>query len=264
MKYRRIPGDPIEARQWPDEVVIADISKNWPGVGIDYHGCFVTTVHEQKAYLAPGDWILPEPDGVHFYPCKPDIFAKTYEMAEPPMVVPAGSEFDEMTRPGSIRWVDRIPPRPFFGIDYAGGPDKSVKVKGGRLPDGMLRIESIEEIAPAIDTTDITETAIHIWGVVSNREPTDDDWVFKVWWPDDPTYEFKIWANGRLEGFKHAVITNRIPFIIAQLTEENANLRAQLQAEGEHTAAANANIDRLNTEIERVTRRQQGPLMGEG
>lgn len=38
--------------------------------------------------------------------------------------------------------------------------------------------------------------------------------------------------------------------------------RAQLQAEGEHTAAANANIDRLNTEIERVTRRQQGDLMG--
>lgn len=41
-----------------------------------------------------------------------------------------------------------------------------------------------------------------------------------------------------------------------------AELESQLQAEGEHTAAANANIDRLNTEIERVTRRQQGPLMG--
>lgn len=39
-------------------------------------------------------------------------------------------------------------------------------------------------------------------------------------------------------------------------------LEAQLLAEGEHTAAANANIDRLNTEIERVTRHQQGPLMG--
>lgn len=42
-----------------------------------------------------------------------------------------------------------------------------------------------------------------------------------------------------------------------------AELEAQLFAEGEHTAAANANIDRLNTEIERVTRRQQGDLMGE-
>lgn len=39
-------------------------------------------------------------------------------------------------------------------------------------------------------------------------------------------------------------------------------LQHQLAAEGEHTAAANANIDRLNTEIERVTRRQQGALMG--
>lgn len=49
---------------------------------------------------------------------------------------------------------------------------------------------------------------------------------------------------------------------IKNLKARIAELEAQLQAEGEHTAAANANIDRLNTEIERVTRRQQGPLMG--
>lgn len=35
----------------------------------------------------------------------------------------------------------------------------------------------------------------------------------------------------------------------------------QLRAEGEHTAAANANIDRLNTEIERVTRRRERPWL---
>lgn len=40
----------------------------------------VITIHGQKAFLAEGDWILPEPDGIHFYPCKPDIFENTYEL----------------------------------------------------------------------------------------------------------------------------------------------------------------------------------------
>ena len=33
---------------------------------------YVVTIHDQRCYLTPGDWIIPEPDGVHFYPCKPD------------------------------------------------------------------------------------------------------------------------------------------------------------------------------------------------
>lgn len=45
-------------------------------------GPHLHTIHEgQKVSLEVGDWILPEPDGVHFYPCKPDIFAATYEPA---------------------------------------------------------------------------------------------------------------------------------------------------------------------------------------
>jgi hypothetical protein len=30
----------------------------------------------------PGDWILSLGDGEHFYVCKPDIFAETYEAVE--------------------------------------------------------------------------------------------------------------------------------------------------------------------------------------
>ena len=45
---------------------------------------YVVTIHNQKAYLADGDWIIVEPDGVHHYPCKPDIFAATYEPADTP------------------------------------------------------------------------------------------------------------------------------------------------------------------------------------
>jgi hypothetical protein len=36
----------------------------------------------QHVFLSEGDWIVPEPDGEHFYPIKPDVFAATYEPAE--------------------------------------------------------------------------------------------------------------------------------------------------------------------------------------
>jgi len=42
---------------------------------------YVVTIHGQRAYLADGDWVLQEPKEGHFYPCKPDIFAATYDPA---------------------------------------------------------------------------------------------------------------------------------------------------------------------------------------
>jgi len=42
----------------------------------------VHTIHDnQITNLSVGDFIIPEPDGVHYYPCKPDIFEATYEAA---------------------------------------------------------------------------------------------------------------------------------------------------------------------------------------
>lgn len=43
---------------------------------------FVLTIHEQRAYLENGDWVITEPDGEHHYPCKPAIFEATYEPVE--------------------------------------------------------------------------------------------------------------------------------------------------------------------------------------
>ena len=38
------------------------------------------TIHKgQMVNLEIGDYIIPEPDGKHFYPCKPDIFESTYD-----------------------------------------------------------------------------------------------------------------------------------------------------------------------------------------
>ena len=40
----------------------------------------VHTIHKgQIVNLEVGDWIIPEPDGKHFYPVKPDIFETTYD-----------------------------------------------------------------------------------------------------------------------------------------------------------------------------------------
>jgi hypothetical protein len=40
----------------------------------------VHTMHaNQVVWLEPGDWILPEPDGEHYYPVKSGVFDRTYE-----------------------------------------------------------------------------------------------------------------------------------------------------------------------------------------
>lgn len=40
-----------------------------PGVGIAFK-------------VEPGDWILPDPDGIHFTTCKPDVFEEIYQLVE--------------------------------------------------------------------------------------------------------------------------------------------------------------------------------------
>jgi hypothetical protein len=40
----------------------------------------IHTIHKnQIVNLEIGDFIIPELDGEHYYPCKPDIFTLTYE-----------------------------------------------------------------------------------------------------------------------------------------------------------------------------------------
>jgi hypothetical protein len=73
MKYRKRPIV-VEATQWFP-------GANIPGVYFDNYAdrYYVMTIHGQNAYLDPGDWVITEPDGIHHYPCKPDIFDQTYE-----------------------------------------------------------------------------------------------------------------------------------------------------------------------------------------
>lgn len=45
-----------------------------------YNGdAFVVTMHDQRVYLQNGDWIIAEPDGDHYYPCKDNVFRSKYD-----------------------------------------------------------------------------------------------------------------------------------------------------------------------------------------
>ena len=78
-KFRKRPVE-IEAEQWfPDKTYHGVHWEIRAGDDGEFLHPYVITVHEQRAYLAPGDWIIPEPKAQRFYPCKPDIFAATYE-----------------------------------------------------------------------------------------------------------------------------------------------------------------------------------------
>lgn len=43
----------------------------------------VHTIHNnQIVNLEVGDYIIPEPDGIHYYPVKPEIFEDNYELID--------------------------------------------------------------------------------------------------------------------------------------------------------------------------------------
>ena len=74
-KFRKKPVV-VEATQWMGENEIHGVFIDPSTVPVKY---YVVTIHDQRAYLKDGDWVITEPDGIHHYPCKPDIFEATYE-----------------------------------------------------------------------------------------------------------------------------------------------------------------------------------------
>lgn len=81
----------IEANQYHSARIGQDTSewiRSFPH-GVCFRGCsgsrypHLHTIHQgQTVDLVDGDWVIPESDGEHFYPCKPDVFAATYERVE--------------------------------------------------------------------------------------------------------------------------------------------------------------------------------------
>lgn len=91
-RYRRKPTE-ISAVQWTGDwpAVLAWLETlprigplfvpigEKPGIVRDGDTLILTTTHGDPAPCRPGDWIIPEATPNRYYPCKPDVFAATYD-----------------------------------------------------------------------------------------------------------------------------------------------------------------------------------------
>ena len=107
-KYRKLPVE-IEAVQvhwgtWsevvdflgkallaenPDgarSITAEEASDTCGDLGPAYIAFEVRTAHGELATVRHGDWVIPEKQPGRFYPCKPDVFAATYEPTTPVVV----------------------------------------------------------------------------------------------------------------------------------------------------------------------------------
>jgi hypothetical protein len=79
MKYRKKPVV-IEAVRWHrgvnDSEIVAFLGKDFRG--LDYMGALSIATLEGEIIASDGDYVIRGVAGEH-YPCKPDIFAATYE-----------------------------------------------------------------------------------------------------------------------------------------------------------------------------------------
>lgn len=82
-QYRKKPVV-IEAIKWPGFCAPKDAFLNWcdenrfDDFEVITDGSLIVPTLEGGYIARPGDWII-KGDGGEFYPCKPEIFAETYE-----------------------------------------------------------------------------------------------------------------------------------------------------------------------------------------
>lgn len=91
-EYRKKPVV-IEAVQWTGENM-GDILSFFGGAALREGQDIIIGTLEGEMRAMPGDWIIKGVKG-EFYPCKPDIFAATYEDASGPSARPAQPVMDD-------------------------------------------------------------------------------------------------------------------------------------------------------------------------
>lgn len=79
-RFRSKPRE-IDAEQFSEgDIIPAGVCFGWKCGGPVKDTAHVHTMHGgQRVDLAFGDWIVPEPDGVHFYPIKDEVLRDKYE-----------------------------------------------------------------------------------------------------------------------------------------------------------------------------------------
>ena len=78
-RVREFVGDAISHTS-PAWDISAEEASDTCGESEPYISFLVTTVHGETAVVRHGDWIIPDLRPGTFYPCKPEVFAATYEL----------------------------------------------------------------------------------------------------------------------------------------------------------------------------------------
>ena len=81
MKFRKKPVV-VDAEQYKGyrKLVTGMCRSTLCSVNRERYEPHVHTIHNnQVVNIEVGDWIIPEPNGINFYPVKPDIFEQTHE-----------------------------------------------------------------------------------------------------------------------------------------------------------------------------------------
>jgi len=76
------PGKEVPGVFREDSVAIIGGRGHGPQTFAQAPRWYVVTIHGQRAYLSPGDYVVTEKDGLHHYPCKPDIWEAGHELIE--------------------------------------------------------------------------------------------------------------------------------------------------------------------------------------
>jgi hypothetical protein len=66
---------PFEANQYTGDRLALGMRSREDG------SVYVVTIQGREVDVSPGEWIIQEPDGEHYYPCADDIFKDRYELA---------------------------------------------------------------------------------------------------------------------------------------------------------------------------------------
>lgn len=95
MRYRRKPTE-VEAYQLTKQAIFNKLAHGAPLPGVDVTSAtynkeqgslwsshqHVVTMQGREVPVEPGEWIVKEPDGVHYYPIADDEFRRIYEPVE--------------------------------------------------------------------------------------------------------------------------------------------------------------------------------------
>lgn len=292
-KFRKIPVE-IDAWRWTPPELIQPVPE-WLGAAIDTCRIVIDLGIKTATLARPigsviahhGDWLIREENGDLDVCCNVD-FVKLYQPAVPGVFVPEGLEFSDadLLQDGHITWMaprdaelrsgPLDPATPM--CEYCGA--RVFDPCSGKHPGDADSVNC--QLPPGtVYVDDRRKNLIGGPGVAMSMDdpahPSNRDAAFLVALTstinshsrengsDTPDFILGQFLMTCLTAFDVAVSKRTKWYGGSEaMLERIHDLQAKLAVEGAHVEAGHAEIARLNTEIERITRRQQGELMGKG